>query len=520
MTAPLTKYCPLCAIKHLARAKIRLGEARLGYPEEYVFALGEMSLAEDHLVSEQPALAAAIRQHRKQLESQPRFTPPFAALILTVAAQTGYSLVGVWRASVMQKFARLFSIWSVVLLTLGASVVWGDGMQISMPMLDQEARADIVVLEGSTSLWNQASADGISATSRVAVLEGVANATLLLDGSRAMTGDLNMGNHAITNVSTNSIVFQDGTVFNPAAVIALTNAKAQAEAAAIVATNAADQASGFSSSASGYAGDAYQYAEQASWSAGDAYQYAEQASWSAGDASYFSGEAFSSWQNAFSEAGNASFYAGQASGYADDASGYKDLAQAAAASAGTAGTNAAQNEMFSHTNDVNAHGGTLLVIATNVFSGYTNDLFNASTNAGAIAGAAAGTVSGSAAAADVSAALVPGLATQAMEGVLDYALSTVVIDPNSLVFTSAYTAVSSFYWAPTGFCQLVFSTSEWPAASCAVIRYDIYTEVGGTIESNPLSAFIGDTNFAAGARTTIFVDKPYGCTELRAERKW
>lgn len=58
------------------------------------------------------------------------------------------------------------------------------------------------------------------------------SAFLPLDGSKAMTGDLDMGNHSITNVATNSIVFADGTILDPATV-----AKANAAMTGVAASN-------------------------------------------------------------------------------------------------------------------------------------------------------------------------------------------------------------------------------------------------------------------------------------------
>jgi hypothetical protein len=55
---------------------------------------------------------------------------------------------------------------------------------------------------------------------------------LKTDGARAMTGNLNMGNNSITNVNTNSIVFADGTVLDPAVV-----ARANAAISSTVASN-------------------------------------------------------------------------------------------------------------------------------------------------------------------------------------------------------------------------------------------------------------------------------------------
>lgn len=97
MTPPTTEFCPLCALKHLARAKIRLSEAKLGYPHEFWSALGEISLAEDHLVENHPALAAAIRGERKKLESAPTSAFPADELIVAVSEETGYSVSDIFK---------------------------------------------------------------------------------------------------------------------------------------------------------------------------------------------------------------------------------------------------------------------------------------------------------------------------------------------------------------------------------------------------------------------------------------
>lgn len=89
-------YCPLCAVKHVARAESLLAEAKLGYPKNFWRCLGELSLAEDHLLKESPALAAHIREHRKRLETDPAYKVPFGDLLLTISSQTGYDLSGFW----------------------------------------------------------------------------------------------------------------------------------------------------------------------------------------------------------------------------------------------------------------------------------------------------------------------------------------------------------------------------------------------------------------------------------------
>lgn len=119
--------CELCALKHLAQARALLLEWRKGYPEHFDYALGHISEAEDELVERQPALAAAIRGHRKRLESNPAYPFPFRELLLTIREQTGYSLTGFLKpasaiggASMVGRFlSRLVPFF---LLVLAASV--------------------------------------------------------------------------------------------------------------------------------------------------------------------------------------------------------------------------------------------------------------------------------------------------------------------------------------------------------------------------------------------------------------
>jgi len=86
------KTCILCACKHLAQARALLLETRKGYPEHYWFALGHLAEAEDELMLEHPDLAGRIRNHRKELEANPRFEFPFRELILSVALVGGYDI--------------------------------------------------------------------------------------------------------------------------------------------------------------------------------------------------------------------------------------------------------------------------------------------------------------------------------------------------------------------------------------------------------------------------------------------
>jgi hypothetical protein len=58
----------MCAAKHVARAKVLMGETFLGYPEHYFDALGEMSMAETELVQSFPDVAATVRSYRLLLQ--------------------------------------------------------------------------------------------------------------------------------------------------------------------------------------------------------------------------------------------------------------------------------------------------------------------------------------------------------------------------------------------------------------------------------------------------------------------
>lgn len=60
--------CLLCAVKHVSRAKILMGETFLGYPEHFFDALGELSMAETELVDEFKPLAGEIRAERLKLQ--------------------------------------------------------------------------------------------------------------------------------------------------------------------------------------------------------------------------------------------------------------------------------------------------------------------------------------------------------------------------------------------------------------------------------------------------------------------
>lgn len=90
MTANVERdFCARCAIKHLAKAKIQMDEMRLGYPHHIWYALGNMSEAEDEIVSHMPDEASAIREERLKvqqglIDGKP-YVPDFTKLMYTVA---------------------------------------------------------------------------------------------------------------------------------------------------------------------------------------------------------------------------------------------------------------------------------------------------------------------------------------------------------------------------------------------------------------------------------------------------
>lgn len=78
----IDNYCLNCARKHLARANIRMYEFLSGaYPSEFWLALGEMSLAEDHVILIHPEIAEKIREERKKTEEEENYYPNIISLI-------------------------------------------------------------------------------------------------------------------------------------------------------------------------------------------------------------------------------------------------------------------------------------------------------------------------------------------------------------------------------------------------------------------------------------------------------
>lgn len=65
----MRESCRSCVLKHLAKASILLTESRLGYPEHFYLALGNLSEAEEECVGWNQKLAADIRELRLDIES-------------------------------------------------------------------------------------------------------------------------------------------------------------------------------------------------------------------------------------------------------------------------------------------------------------------------------------------------------------------------------------------------------------------------------------------------------------------
>lgn len=67
--------CLKCCGKHLGVAKALTDEGLQGHPESYFTALGNMSLAADHVLRTHKGLAVLIRDQRLQLEEDATFCP-------------------------------------------------------------------------------------------------------------------------------------------------------------------------------------------------------------------------------------------------------------------------------------------------------------------------------------------------------------------------------------------------------------------------------------------------------------
>lgn len=73
--------CLGCALKHIAQARVLVLEARKGYPEHAVFAIGHMAEASDELVERYPALAEIVRGEQKKIEINLDYIPDFLTLV-------------------------------------------------------------------------------------------------------------------------------------------------------------------------------------------------------------------------------------------------------------------------------------------------------------------------------------------------------------------------------------------------------------------------------------------------------
>lgn len=65
------KPCEFCATKHIGTAHAYMIESVLGYPENRCWAIGELALAESHLVRKWPAQADRVRAAHKILLEHP-----------------------------------------------------------------------------------------------------------------------------------------------------------------------------------------------------------------------------------------------------------------------------------------------------------------------------------------------------------------------------------------------------------------------------------------------------------------
>ena len=82
----IDNVCFDCARKHLGRANSFIYEwLSDSYPEALWFAIGEISLAEDHLVLSYPEMANKIRQQRLKFMTEDNFYPDLTGLILEIS---------------------------------------------------------------------------------------------------------------------------------------------------------------------------------------------------------------------------------------------------------------------------------------------------------------------------------------------------------------------------------------------------------------------------------------------------
>ena len=79
------EFCPRCAIKHLAQARVLLREREKGYPHFVWNAIGHMAEAEDEIVERMPTEALLIRNERTRLDKDLRASIDFKSLMYAVA---------------------------------------------------------------------------------------------------------------------------------------------------------------------------------------------------------------------------------------------------------------------------------------------------------------------------------------------------------------------------------------------------------------------------------------------------
>jgi len=85
--------CLLCAIKHVAKAKALWLEMWNGYPYAYWDVLGNLGLAEDHLIfAGQDELRAKVRAARRELEWYPKTMVNFSGLLNEIALIAKYNI--------------------------------------------------------------------------------------------------------------------------------------------------------------------------------------------------------------------------------------------------------------------------------------------------------------------------------------------------------------------------------------------------------------------------------------------
>ena len=84
--------CPLCALKHIAKARTKGKEIRQGYGHYFWYALAELSEAEDELLDGFAHLSEFIRQARKAWERNPFEPPDFDQLVKRVSRETNLDI--------------------------------------------------------------------------------------------------------------------------------------------------------------------------------------------------------------------------------------------------------------------------------------------------------------------------------------------------------------------------------------------------------------------------------------------